>query len=79
MFSNEKSNFWFLTFKEVKLYSFDNSKSLSRTPVTIVLEWFPQCFDEDYKLGDSINVDHFKEGEFVDVSCHNYYFDINHP
>ena len=27
-----------------------------------------QGFDEDYKLGDSINVDHFKEGEFVDVS-----------
>ena len=27
-----------------------------------------QGFDEDYKLGDSINVDHFIEGEFVDIS-----------
>ena len=27
-----------------------------------------QGFDEDYKLGDSINVDHFNEGEFVDIS-----------
>jgi large subunit ribosomal protein L3 len=25
-------------------------------------------FDEEYKLGDSITVDHFAEGEFVDVS-----------
>jgi large subunit ribosomal protein L3 len=25
-------------------------------------------FDEEYKLGDSITVDHFVEGEFVDVS-----------
>ena len=25
-------------------------------------------FDEEYKLGDSISVDHFTEGEFVDVS-----------
>ena len=25
-------------------------------------------FDEEYKLGDSITVDHFTEGEFVDVS-----------
>ena len=25
-------------------------------------------FDEEYKLGDSITVDHFSEGEFVDVS-----------
>ena len=25
-------------------------------------------FDEEYKLGDSITVDHFKEGEFVDVA-----------
>ncbi len=27
-----------------------------------------QGFDEDYKLGDSITVEHFTEGEFVDVS-----------
>jgi len=27
-----------------------------------------QGFDEEYKLGDSITVDHFEEGEFVDVS-----------
>ena len=27
-----------------------------------------QGFDEEYKLGDSINVDHFNEGEFVDIS-----------
>jgi large subunit ribosomal protein L3 len=25
-------------------------------------------FEEEYKLGDEINVDHFEEGEFVDVS-----------
>ena len=25
-------------------------------------------FDEEYKIGDSIKVDHFEEGEFVDVS-----------
>ena len=27
-----------------------------------------QDFEEEYKLGDTITVDHFKEGEFVDVS-----------
>jgi large subunit ribosomal protein L3 len=27
-----------------------------------------QGFDEEYKLGDSITVEHFTEGEFVDVS-----------
>jgi len=27
-----------------------------------------QGFDEEYKLGDSISVSHFEEGEFVDVS-----------
>jgi len=27
-----------------------------------------QGFDEEYKLGDTITVDHFAEGEFVDVS-----------
>ena len=27
-----------------------------------------QRFEEDYKLGDTITVEHFKEGEFVDVS-----------
>ncbi len=27
-----------------------------------------QGFDEEYKLGDSLNVDFFTEGEFVDVS-----------
>ncbi|WP_459211061.1 50S ribosomal protein L3 [Aquimarina rhabdastrellae] len=27
-----------------------------------------QSFDEEYKLGDTLTVDHFVEGEFVDVS-----------
>tara|TARA_B100000809_G_scaffold169919_1_gene167288 strand:+ start:2177 stop:2788 length:612 start_codon:yes stop_codon:yes gene_type:complete len=27
-----------------------------------------QKFEEDYKLGDTITVEHFKEGEFVDIS-----------
>ena len=27
-----------------------------------------QGYDKDYKIGDSIGVDHFEEGEFVDVS-----------
>ena len=27
-----------------------------------------QGFEEDYKLGDTISVEHFKEGEFVDIS-----------
>jgi len=27
-----------------------------------------QGFEEEYKLGDTISVDHFEEGEFVDVS-----------
>jgi large subunit ribosomal protein L3 len=27
-----------------------------------------QGFEEDYKLGDTISVDHFTEGEFVDIS-----------
>ena len=27
-----------------------------------------QGFDDEYKLGDSITVEHFEEGEFVDVS-----------
>ena len=27
-----------------------------------------QNFEEEYKLGDTISVDHFREGEFVDVS-----------
>ena len=27
-----------------------------------------QGFEGDYKLGDTINVEHFKEGEFVDIS-----------
>ena len=27
-----------------------------------------QGFEEDYKLGDTITVEHFKEGEFVDIS-----------
>jgi len=28
-----------------------------------------QGFEEEYKLGDSITVEHFEEGEFVDVSA----------
>ncbi|MFD1096816.1 50S ribosomal protein L3 [Salegentibacter chungangensis] len=27
-----------------------------------------QGYNEDYKLGDSVTVEHFKEGEFVDIS-----------
>ena len=27
-----------------------------------------QCFEEEYKLGDTITVAHFEEGEFVDVT-----------
>mgnify|MGYP002701097030 FL=1 len=27
-----------------------------------------QGFDEEYKLGDTITVDHFEEGEFVDIT-----------
>ena len=27
-----------------------------------------QCFDEEYKLGDTITVEHFEAGEFVDVT-----------
>jgi large subunit ribosomal protein L3 len=27
-----------------------------------------QRFEEDYKLGDTITVEHFKEGEFVDIA-----------
>ena len=27
-----------------------------------------QGYNEDYKLGDSVTVDHFKEGEFVDIA-----------
>jgi len=27
-----------------------------------------QSFDEEYKLGDTITVDHFEEGEFVDIA-----------
>ncbi len=27
-----------------------------------------QGYDKEYKIGDSINVDHFEEGEYVDVS-----------
>jgi len=27
-----------------------------------------QDFEEDYKLGDTITVEHFREGEFVDIS-----------
>ncbi len=27
-----------------------------------------QGYDKEYKIGDSIKVDHFEEGEFVDVS-----------
>ena len=27
-----------------------------------------QGFEEEYKLGDTLTVDHFREGEFVDIS-----------
>ncbi|WP_430412027.1 50S ribosomal protein L3 [Kordia sp.] len=41
-------------------------KKAGTSPKYKVVEF--QGFEEDYKLGDSITVDHFEEGEFVDVA-----------
>jgi large subunit ribosomal protein L3 len=41
-------------------------KKAGVSPQRKVVEF--QGFEEEYKLGDTITVDHFEEGEFVDVS-----------
>ncbi len=41
-------------------------KKAGTAPKRKVIEF--QGFDEEFKLGDTITVDHFREGEFVDVS-----------
>lgn len=41
-------------------------KKANTTPKKKLVEF--QNFEEEYKLGDTITVDHFNEGEFVDVS-----------
>jgi large subunit ribosomal protein L3 len=41
-------------------------KKANTAPKKKVVEF--QNFEEEYKLGDIITVEHFKEGEFVDVS-----------
>ena len=43
-----------------------HAKKAGTTVKTKVVEF--QGFDQDLKLGDTVNVDHFEEGEFVDVS-----------
>ena len=44
----------------------DHYKKAGTTAKRKVVEF--QGFEEEYKLGDSITVNHFEEGEFVDVS-----------
>ena len=41
-------------------------KKANTSPKIKLVEF--QNFEEEYKLGDTITVEHFKEGEFVDVS-----------
>jgi large subunit ribosomal protein L3 len=41
-------------------------KKANTTPKKKLVEF--HNFEEEYKLGDTISVNHFKEGEFVDVS-----------
>lgn len=41
-------------------------KKANTTPKKKLIEF--QNFGQEYKLGDTITVEHFKEGEFVDVS-----------
>jgi large subunit ribosomal protein L3 len=41
-------------------------KKANTTPKKMLIEF--QNFDQEHKLGDTITVEHFKEGEFVDVS-----------
>ena len=43
-----------------------HAKKAGTVAKTKVVEF--QGFDQDLKLGDTISVDHFEEGEFVDVS-----------
>ncbi len=46
--------------------SLGHFKKANTAPKKKLVEF--QNFDEDFKLGDTISVDHFREGEFVDVS-----------
>ena len=43
-----------------------HTKKAGTTPKIKLVEF--QDFEQELKLGDKINVDHFEEGEFVDVS-----------
>ncbi len=43
-----------------------HTKKAGTTPKIKLVEF--QGFEQELKLGDKINVDHFEEGEFVDVS-----------
>ena len=52
--------------KRVINASLGHFKKANTAPKKKLVEF--QNFDEDFKLGDTISVDHFREGEFVDVS-----------
>ena len=52
--------------KRVSNASLGHFKKANTAPKKKLVEF--QNFDEDFKLGDTITVDHFREGEFVDVS-----------
>ena len=52
--------------KRVSNASLGHFKKANTAPKKKLVEF--QNFDKDFKLGDTITVDHFREGEFVDVS-----------
>jgi large subunit ribosomal protein L3 len=52
--------------KRASKASLGHFKKANTAPKKKLVEF--QNFDEDFKLGDTITVDHFIEGEFVDVS-----------
>ena len=52
--------------KRASKSSLGHFKKANTAPKKKLVEF--QNFDEDFKLGDTITVDHFIEGEFVDVS-----------
>jgi len=52
--------------KRTSKASLGHFKKANSAPKKKLVEF--QNFDEDFKLGDTITVDHFIEGEFVDVS-----------
>ena len=52
--------------KRASSASLGHFKKANTAPKKKLVEF--QNFDEDFKLGDTITVDHFREGEFVDVS-----------